>query len=498
MPTPSRPTPPLGADAALAAGWTPEEGRLAVDAHKRGTLLWSWQLAIDAPSYPPIKAALEQRLASPLGLPWEVEGPSRAPGRIETEAARGIWCRHLERLVRSTLKDLIMMGLSVWHHPTVVNPDTLRTEIAPFMIGGDEDVYQVGRGGVQRWPISAVGYTATPIRGVIGYYAITQGGGVIQLPRPGESSEEWTVVGEGDQPHLDGAITALDQAFTGGMLAWRARLNLGSTAGRASLLMMLPPSVPTQTTDASGLPTRGISEDAQEVLAAVGTEQANAVFPNGTTFEKFELAMTGAADFFHTDLLDSILMVALAVMGRGGALAKTDAQYQGPAEMDVPESLIRRDVRAIERAASGLFAMLTRANAGSRVKSPTLCGHLPDTDQETRYQDLANRRKLYLEELAAEKALGIPMTQEHADELALEYDVLPIVVPPQAETSAEVFAYDLDNLIITINEQRALKGLAPVAWGDIPAPEAKAKIAAGWRTSPEGWIPPVAPPAQPA
>jgi hypothetical protein len=432
MAAPTKNRPPRGADAAWAAGWTPEEARLGIDSHKRGTFTWSWQLTTDAPSYPPIKAAVEQRLASPCGLPWGVEGPTRAPGRIETEAARAVWYQHLERLLRSTLKDLAMMGFSVWHHPTVVNPETLRTEIAPFDLGpGEGDAYVAGRGGVQRWPISAVGYTSDVIGGVTGYYAITQGGGRIQLPRPGESSEEWTVVGEGDQPHLDGAICALDVAFTSGMLGWRARSNLESTAGRASLLMMLPPGIPTRTTDADGNPVQGVSEDAQEVLAGVGSEYANGVFPNGSEFEKFELAMTGAADFFHTNLLDSILMVALAVMGRGGALAKTDAQYQGLAEMDVPESLIRRDVRAIERAANGLFAMLTRANAGARVKPPKLNGHLPDTDQDQRIESYGKRRAAYLADLASTRALGIPVMQGQADALALEYDVLPVVVPPQ-------------------------------------------------------------------
>lgn len=423
--------PPLGSDAAWAAGWTPLEGRLAVDAHKTGTFRLSWQLSIDAPSYPPIKAALDQRVASPSGLPWSVEGSRRAPARFETEAAIAIERDHLARLRRSTLKDLAMMGFSVWHHPLVVEPDTLRLSIAPFVVGaGENDGYVVGRGGVQRWPISAVGYTASPLLGVIGYYAITQDGQRIQLPRPGESSEEWTLVGEGDQPHLDGAVNAIDMAFTSGMLGWRARSNLGQSAGRASPVLTLPDKVPIKTIDSSGNPVRGVSEDAQDVLAAMGSEQTGAVFPFGSKLEKFELATTGAADFFHQEMLDSLLLVALAILGRGGAIAKTDAQYQGPAELDVPESLIRRDVGAIERAANGLFAMLARANAGDAVTPPRLNGHLPDTDQEQRYQDLAKRRALYLAELDAEKKLGIPLTQEHADELAEKYDVLPVVVPP--------------------------------------------------------------------
>ncbi len=80
-PAPRSPAiPPLGSDAAWAAGWTPAEARLGIDQWKRGSLRWGWQLALDCISHPGIKAAEGYRLASPCGLPWQVENDvTRAP-----------------------------------------------------------------------------------------------------------------------------------------------------------------------------------------------------------------------------------------------------------------------------------------------------------------------------------------------------------------------------------------------------------------------------------
>jgi hypothetical protein len=485
--------PPLGSDAVWAAGWTPAEARLAVDQYRRGTFRWGWQLSIDAPGYPPIKSAIEQRLATPCGLPWGVEGGERAPARLEVEASRAIFHEHLARLVRSSLRDLAMCGLFVWHHPLVTDPETLRTTVAPYTAAAPAGVFEtpgpawgVPVGGVQRWPLSAVGWTAYPIRGVVGYYAIAQGNLWIQLPRPGTTEGEWTVGGEGDMPHLDGAICSLDMEFTAGMLARRARSNLGVSAGKASPYGTMPQDVPVHTTDGNGNPVQGPGEDAAETLAAMGSEQMGALFPHGFVLDKFELTTTGAAEYFTTDLKDSLLMVSLAVMGHGGSLAKTDAQYRSEKgrEVDVPEALTRRDVRALERAANGLFAMLAEENSGLPAeRAPKLNGRLPDADQADRMKSEQERRENYLDELVKEKELGIPLTQEHADSLAWRYEVEPVVVPatPSNVARLDLAPTDLAK-VVRVDEARASRDLPPI--GDergektIGELDAAAKVAA--------------------
>jgi hypothetical protein len=439
--------PPLGSDAVWAAGWTPAEARLAVDQWKRGTFRWGWQLSLDVTGYPPIRAALEQRLATPSALPWTVEGGTRAPGRLETEAAKLLYEEHLARLLRSTLRDLALCNIAVWHHPLTVNDETLRAEVMPYLPIAPEGMVTEGGpawgvpvGGVLRWPLSAVGWTAYPIRGIVGYYAIAQGNRWIQLPRPGTTVGEWTVVGEGDMPHVDAPICSLDMSFTAGMLAMRARSNLGVSAGRASPIGTMPEDVPVHTTDANGAQVQGPGEDAAATLAALGVEQQGALFPHGFELDKFELTTTGAAEYFSTDLRDSILMVALAILGHGGALAKTDAQYQSQEgrEVDVPEALTRRDVRAIERAANGLFAMLAEINSGlPAARAPTLQGHLPDADQADRIkveqaqaQAEAEKLQAYHAAVFAERSNGLAIDQERANAIAAKCGVDAPTLPP--------------------------------------------------------------------
>lgn len=440
MTAPSRSSalvPPLGSDAVWAAGWTPAEARLGVDQWKRGTFRWAWQLGIDSLSHPAIKCAEADRSAEAESLPWDVGGPDRAPGRIEKEAAAQLFDLHLRRLIRSTLFDLGMFGMSVWHHPLTIDPETLRTEIAPLTIGPGDGAWAQPIGGVQRWPLSAVGWTAYPLLGVLGYYAIGLGGERIQLPRPGETSEEWTVVGRGDMPHVvDAAIVALDMPFTGGMLTMRARNNLGISAGRASPIGYLPDDEAVN---------GAIGKEAQLTLAGMGEEQAAALFPAGMKVDKFELTTVGAAEYFHTDLLDLLMLVSMVLRGHAGALAKLDAQYQPKAgqEENLPQALVRRDVTSIERAASGIFAMLALRNAGLPAeRAPKLCGHLPDADQAARIEAEQKRQITEAEKLAkfhnavsVERANGFqfigPEGQKRLEAIAKRCGVEAPILPPQ-------------------------------------------------------------------
>jgi hypothetical protein len=65
-----------------------------------------------------------------------------------------------------------------------------------------------------------------------------------------------------------------------------------------------------------------------------------------------------------------------------------------------------------------------------------------------------------------------------------------------APAGAQVFAYDLQGGVVTVNEQRADKGKPSVVWGDITQPELAARVLAGWTTDTvKGWVAPAAPQA---
>jgi hypothetical protein len=430
MPEPQNWTPALsqpqpGSDAALALGWAWPAARHACDDHKRGTFELSWQLWLDMSSLPAIKAAVEQRLASPCGIPWKVTGPTRAPQRFETEAARSTWDRHLERLLPTTLSDVIGLGFSVWQHPSAVNPVTLRREIIT----------------VERWPLNQVRYTATPFPDVWNpgkwierYYAIQFGIGptmgstlygpqdgrigalgmdgqyvqipeaaylagasgvwvrFIQLPRPGETDGHWTMIGEGDQPHMRGSILALDVSYVGGAILTRSGYNLSKTLGRQSPTMELPDGV---------MPNSPEGKDAGRVLADIGVSPHGGVFQHDAKLGAFSLTAQNADLFpaFKEGMLED---VELAILGRSGTMAKEDAQYvaaKGPV-VRVPEKLIRRDVGVVEKGASLLFTTVARQNVAD-VDEIRLVGELPDTEQDERIAAKQGRDKAEADKLTA-------------------------------------------------------------------------------------------------
>jgi len=475
----SQPQP--GSDAALALGWAWPAARQACDDHKRGTFELSWQLWLDMSSLPAIKAAVEQRLASPCGIPWEVIGPTRAPQRFETEAARSTWQKHLARLLRATLSDVIGMGFSVWQHPSAVNPATLRREIVT----------------VERWPLSRVRYTATPFPDVWNpgqwierYYAIQFGIGpsmgstlygpqdarigalgmdgeyqkipdaaylagaagvwvrFIQLPRPGETDGHWTMIGEGDQPHMNGSITALDVSYVGGAILTRSGYNLSKTLGRQSPTMELPPGV---------MPNEPEGKDAGKVLANIGVSPTGGVFQHGSKLSAFALTAQNA-DLFPAFKAGTLEDVELAILGRSGTMSKEDAQYvaaKGPV-VRVPEKLIRRDVGVVEKGASLLFTSIARQNVGD-IDEIHLVGKLPDTEQDERKMAKGARMKLVAEILKAEGDAGCVVSQERAAAVARALDTSPPIVTGSVD--AKMYEWHVGQKVVAPDQVLASLGL---------------------------------------
>jgi hypothetical protein len=455
MPEPQNWTPDLsqpmpGADAALASGWSWKAAREASDRHKRGDFYLSWQLTLDAPSSPAVRAAEWQRLSVPCGLPWEIVGPTRAPARFETEASRSLWDQHLRRLLRSTLRDVAYMGLSVWQHPSAVNPTTLRREITT----------------VERWPLSQVRYTAVPFldpwepgRWIFGYYAIQFGVGesmgevlfkmspdpaslagsgvkvrFIQLPRPGETDGHWTMIGEGDQPHMSGAITSLDTPYVAGQLSARARANLTKQLGRQAPIYEMPKDVqPTEDTPEG--------KAAVAVVNGIGINREGGILPHGGKLSGFPL-VTPTASFFFEDAQLTERSVAYALLGRGGTLAKEDAQYPSPVEAEVPEALVRADVRVIEIGAGVLMNALAGQNTPGAAKIE-LRSNLPDTEQDERRKaaqdrDLAEGKKwaAFHNAVAIERDNGFdfpptPEGQARLDHIGKTCGVVAPKIPPE-------------------------------------------------------------------
>jgi len=395
----------FGAGAAWAAGWTSIESNAAIDSHDTGSFVASWQLGIDAPRYSPISAALDQRTSPPRALKYQVTGV----GRFSRVDAVGLWEAHLHRLLDDSLRDVALLGFSVWQHPIRVN------EAGKHVVES-----------VERWPLAAVIYTPTPfLGGSPGYYAVTREG-YIKLPKPGTTDGHWTVLGEGDTPHLKGAIRALSTSYVAGQHGERDRASLSATTGRAAPIAELPAGKDGAIITAED----EIGQSVGRVVAGLGRARVGAVVPNGTKITAFQITTSEAA-LFSVNLADRIKLVALALLGQSGTLVAGDGGvYTAPVFADVPESLVRRDVKVIETAANGLFAVLTMLNYGSSAPAPTLCGPLADRDEEERLTAQALRFEAFHRALSAERANGFEPDEARVRELAVLYRVPPPRFPP--------------------------------------------------------------------
>jgi hypothetical protein len=406
-----------GVEDAWAAGWNMVTARAAVDAHMTGTFVYSWQLRIDAPRYPPIRAALNQRIAAARSATYIVVGPERAPGRFETEEAERLQSL-LEDLERSTFADLAMMGFSVWQHPIEIDPVTLRHRVTM----------------IERWPLAAVERTSWDGRGPEGYFAITKEGDRIPLPKPGTTDGHWTIVGEGDQPHLDGAILALDASYVAGQMARRAFSNLTNTLGKASVVGELPDTI--ATTDPAGV-------DMLKMVKSLGTTQTAGVHQKGARVYAFEVT-TRTGELLPDMTNDQVRMVAWALLGHDASITRGDTVYNDPTAQAVPEDLTREGVKVYTGAVNSILALLSRLNIGAEAEPPKLVGVLPDSDQDARLKAAAERAKgraerhaLLIAAIEAERGLGL-VTQQRVNLLAAEFDApAPIIDVTSIEPLAE-------------------------------------------------------------
>ena len=404
-------------EAAAASGWTPVTARDATDRHKRGDFVQSWQLGIDALSDWFVYGAFRQRVSVPMALPYEVEGPARAPGRYDVEAAAELWREQIARLLWDTLRDLCFFGFSVWQHPREVD-DAGRTYFPK----------------VERWSIPSVSWWQGSADEPAGYYAQTRENGYERLPKPGTTDGHWTVLGEGSQPHLHGAIVALDMLVTKHLLGARAEGNLVKTAGEAAVYGVCSEKYS---------PGDAVGEATQKAINGLGRDKARALLPYGTTIETAELRSSNDQTLFDRVEAGALQAIGMVICGQGATLAGTSpGVYANPRFFDVIESLIQEDVTRIKRAADGLFAVMAQENQGPGAVAPSLKPNLLDQDQADRAKAFGERLAAYHLAVQTEGLrAGNPEDEERNKWLAAQFSdgktsIVPMRLPGAAMPAA--------------------------------------------------------------
>lgn len=144
----------------------------------------------------------------------------------------------------------------------------------------------------------------------------------------------------------------------------------------------------------------------------------------------------------------------------------------------VRNDIVEGDLRGAEYALNtGAIRPWTALNFGDIELAPHRKWLMPDPDEDARRKSLAERTTAYNEALEAYKKNGFVIDQAFADKLAADFGIEAPRLALAKPTSVEVFQYDLELGVVTINEARERKGLPPREGGDATVPEARAAAA---------------------
>lgn len=449
-------------------GWTVERARNAIEQHDLGYFWESSILSVACTRFPPIFAALRQRTAEQLGRPRRILGGSRGLARIVREEvedqiapAQGKTpSRYFPAdLWGSTAASLAMMGFALHEH---VYGDPLPDGTLPCF--------------TRFWPTSAiqcVKYRRT-------YQALTMDGPVDIIPGDGK----WSWFGTSDLPHYNGAVRAVGLEYLAGGFTDADMRSFANRYGAPKPLLTMPEGVGADTPEG----------DLMYAVARTITEPDSfGLLPYGADGKMLQVASAQTSIF--TDIkAGNWMAVAAALLGSDGTMSKDTGVYPSPSLANAKYEIIRDDNETIVRGTNtGRIRPWAFINYGDQIAEkdvPYLDIPLPDADQDARTKSYGERAERMHSLVKGERDAGGIVTQERVNQIAESLNVEPFTLADAAPKGGEIYSYDEENGIVTINEVRARKDLPPKEWGHVTVPEGKARLAAGWTTSDAGWVPP--------
>ena len=445
-------------------GFTVDRMRAAIEMHDQGIFIESSAFAVASLRFGPVYAALGQRIAPSLALPRHVRYGSKGLARLVGEEvtaqlapSEGLMPSPYfpTTLWGSMAIDNAQMGFAVLQHVT-----------------GDEDpITGVRPVWTRRWPIWAVQHQSFRRT----YQAITQDGPVDIL-----NDGKFTLIADTETPHLDSAaIRAIGTEVMSGALAKQARDAYVDMYGNPKLVAKMPPKIGVRTEE--GAAFFASVEDVRNPDGVI-------LMANGSELDFVQLAAETSTVF--ADTLASVWQYVAAIyLGSDGTMTVGNGVYSAPIFAGVRRDLVDRSLKCQVRGVNvghvktfvyfNHSAGIDAAKARGLWADPVLEIPLPDPAADARIESLTKRTKSLTDQILADKAAGLEMTQDRINQLAASYEV---DAPTLAATSsgAASYAYDQENGIITINQrlEELGKPLDETGRGALTVPEYRAKLVA--------------------
>lgn len=435
--------------------WDLDRIREARDAQMVGRFRLAARLAEASRTDYAIFSAFLNRLAPQHGLPIEHKPASQSPiaKRICGEAeslfgARGVG------ITRGTLSDI---DGALANHGVAFGVNV----ITPREDGTRVDFEHLA------WPIEHVWWDAS----CQGYKTLTQDHGVVDIVH---GDGRWTIYSQHQiEPWKHGAILPIALVWGDHAFGIRDRSKTSVSHGNAKVVGTLPEGIALQGEDGELTPEATAMLDALQALSSADSPYG--IKPFGSTID-YIINNSNAWQIFK-EIIDSGDRAADRIyLGRDASVqaAGGDAvAYLFNVRTDIVEGALR----AIERGfKEGVLDPWTAINFGDSTLAPSRVYLMPDADEDARRESLATRSDAFYAAIEKAKANGFVVDQGYVADLAKAYGVPMPQLADATPSGVDIFAYEAQGGVYTINELRARKGEPPVPWGNVSVPERLAQI----------------------
>lgn len=427
-----------------AYSWDLERIRAARDSQLVGKFKLPAQLATSQKTDDSIYTALRNRLSPTRSLPVEVtsSGKSARAERAATEGASlfghsGVGVR--SEVVSTIHEQLADHGVAFGLCTHTPRDDGTRVDVA-----------------LSSWPIEHVEWSTHDCA----YVTQTRDGGreVIQ-----HGDGRWCIFSQVDhEPWRWGAIVATALIWYDRAFGVRDRGRASTSHGNAKMLGELPDGIGIDSPEGLAF---------LELLRTMHEALPYGIHPYGSKVQM--LTNTSSSWQIFQEIINGRARNAAQVyLGHDSGTSSVGGNYIKDGRLfNITVDIVEGDLGALSRGIrEGVIEPWAAINFGDSTYAPTRRWLMPDADEDARLDTAAKRRAGFNAALAGTRDAGIPIDQPLVNVLAAEFGVAAPLMPEVSSSSADLFQYDLELGIVTVNEARARKGLPAVAWGDVTVP----------------------------